>query len=126
MMSATVIHDDPALLAEAIDAEGRQKQMQDAGVIGILDVLGVELPIVRQYLGAAAENPGWPVQHPTDAAGDFRPEIGLEITRVVAKRSEHQSGKLRHPQPLKIVVVLAELGRHPALALDPALERDTG
>src|SRR5260370_11697386 len=103
-MSAVVIHDNPALLAEAIDAKSRQEQMQDAGVVGILDVLGVELPIVRQYLGAAAQNPSRPVQHATDSAGDFRPELGFELGPVVAERPENQSGKLRHPQPLAVVV----------------------
>ena len=126
VMRPAVVHDDPALLAQAVDPEGRQKQMQYAGVVGVLDVFGVELPVVGQYLRAAAENAGGPVQHAADAGGNFRPEIGFEIGRVVAERPEHQTGELGDPQPLQIVLVLAKLGRHAALPLDPALERDAG
>src|SRR6516225_9108860 len=100
--------------------------MQDAGVVSILDILGVELPIVRQYLDAATDDTGRPVQHSADPAGDFRPEIGFEVGRVVAEGSENQSGKLRHAQPLKVVFVLAEFRGHAALPLDAALEGDTG
>src|SRR5208283_5709886 len=103
MMSAAVIHDDPALLAEAIDPERRQKEVQDAGVVGVLDVFGVELPIVWQYLGAAAENASWSVQHAADAGGDFRPEIAFKIGRVGAERTKDEAGELAYLQPLEIV-----------------------
>src|SRR5580704_11488144 len=126
VMRPAVVHDDPALLAQAVDPEGSQKQMQDAGMVGVLDVLGIELPVVGQYLSAAAENAGRPVQHAADAGGNFWPEIGFEIGGVVAKRPENQAGEFGDPQPVQIVLVLAKLGGHAALPLDPALERDAG
>src|SRR5271163_4622764 len=36
VMRAAVVHDNPALLAQAVDPEGRQKQVQYAGVVGVL------------------------------------------------------------------------------------------
>src|SRR5262249_20085521 len=120
------IHDDSALLREAIDAESRQEQVEDAGVVRVLGVLGVKLPVVRQYLNAAAENASRPVQHATNPAGDLRPEIAFEIGRVVAERPENEAGEFRDPQTRKVVLILAEFGWHAALALDPALERDAG
>src|SRR5271169_3617911 len=126
MMRPTVVHDDPAFLTEAVDPEGRQKQMQYAGMVGVLDVFSVELPVIGQYLRAAAENAGGPVQHAADAGGDFRPEIGFEVRGVVAERPEYEAGELGDPQPLQIVLVLAKLRGHAALPLNPALERDAG
>src|ERR1700746_1315166 len=125
-MRPAVIHDDPTFLAEGGDPESRQKQMQYAGVVGVLDVFGIELPVVRQYLGAAAENTGGPVQHAADAGRNFWPEIGFEIGGVVAERPEDQAGELGDPEPVQIVLVLVKLGGHAALPLDPALERDAG
>src|SRR5205085_6350165 len=104
----------------------RQKQMQDAGVVGVFHILGVELPVVRQDLGAAAEDTRRTVQYAADTAGNLRPEIGLQIGRVLAERTEHQAGEFGDAQPLQIMLVLAEFGRHAALPLDAALERDAG
>src|SRR5262252_1744801 len=125
-MSTAVIHDDSALLREAIDAESRQEQVEDARVVRVLGVLGVKLPVVRQYLNAAAENASRPVQHATNPAGDLRPEIAFEIGRVVAERPEYEAREFRDPQTRKVVLILAEFGWHAALPLDPALERDAG
>ena len=85
VMGAALIHEDPALLAQAIDAESRQEEVEDAGVVSVLGILGVEFPIVGQYLGAAAENTGRAVQHTANPAGDLRPKIVLDIGNVVAE-----------------------------------------
>src|SRR6516162_7748202 len=98
--------------------------MQDAGVIGVLGVLGVELPVIRQYLRAAAEYPRRTVQHAANPTDDLRPEIVFEIGRVAAERPEDEAGELGHPQWCEVVVVLAEFRRHPALPLDAALKGD--
>src|SRR6516164_5038534 len=98
--------------------------MQDAGVIGVLGVLGVELPVARQYLGAAAENMGRPVQHPANPADDLWPQVSFEIRRVIAERAEDEAGEFGDPERGEVVLVLAEFRRHPALALDAALKGD--
>ncbi len=126
MMPAAVVDMDAARHAEPVDVERRQKGMQDAGVIGVLGILGVELPVVWQYLGAAAEDMDRAVQYPADAAHDLRPEISFEIGRLLAEGAEHEAGQLGDAQPRQIVVVLVELGRHSALPLDPALKGDAG
>ena len=95
-------------------------------MIGVLGVFEVKLPVVRQYLGAAAEDMGRPVEHAADAADNLRPEIGFEVGRLRAEGAEDEAGQFGDPQPRQIVVVLAEFRRHPALPLDPALESDAG
>ncbi len=69
---------------------------------------------------------GRAVQDPADAADHLRPEIGFEVGRLAAESAEYEAGQFGDPQPRQIVVVLAELGRHPALPLDPALKGDAG
>jgi len=56
MVAAALVDVDPAGLAQAIDAERRQERVQDAGVIGVLDVLEIELPVVGQNLRRAADD----------------------------------------------------------------------
>ena len=90
--------------------------MQYRGVIGVLDVLEIELPVVRQDLRAAADHVKRPVQHALQAADDQRAEIGFEILDVLVERAEHQAAQFGDPQPLQVVLLLAELGRHAALA----------
>ena len=53
--------DQAATLAETVDLERREEQMQQTGMIGVADVLGVHLPVVRQHFGEAANNLDLPV-----------------------------------------------------------------
>src|SRR5262249_29739231 len=126
MMAAAVIDMDPARHAQPVDAKRRQKRMQDAGVIGVFGIFEIQLPVVRQNLGAAAEDARRPVQYPTNSADDLGPEITFEIRRIMSERAENEAGELGHPQWGEIVLVFAEFRRHAALPFDAALKGDPG
>jgi len=67
MIAAAIVDIDAAGLRQAVDAERRQKGVQDRGVIGVLDVLGIELPVIREDLRRAADDRGRPVKDAADA-----------------------------------------------------------
>ena len=50
MVAAVRAYREPAALGQPVDAERREKRMQQACVVGVLDVFEVELPVVRQDL----------------------------------------------------------------------------
>src|SRR5205085_12691813 len=77
-------------------------------------------------LRRAADNPGRPVEDAADAADDKRAEIGFEVLDLIRERPEDETRQFRDPQPVQMVLLLAEFGRHAALPLDPALEGDPG
>ena len=56
MAAAALADADTAALTQPVDAEGREEHMQQAGVIGVAHVLRIELPVVRQYFGKAADH----------------------------------------------------------------------
>ena len=92
-------------------------------MIGVLDVLEIELPVVRQHLGEAAGDDDRLVQHALDAGRDLFAEILLDRRHVVGKRAEHQSAEQRDAQFARAVVGAAERFVHAALAVDAVLER---
>jgi len=59
-MSAVLGDRDAALIGQPADPEGREEAVQQAGVVGVLDVLEIELPVVVQYLRCRAEIFGLP------------------------------------------------------------------
>ena len=126
MIAAAVVDIDAAGLRQAVDAERRQEGVQDRGVVGVLDVLGIELPVVRQDLRRAADNPGRPVEDAADAADDERAEIGFEVLYLIRERPKDQTRQFRDLQPVQMVLLLAEFGGHAALPLDAPLEGDAG
>ena len=60
-------------------------------MVGVLDVLHVELPVARQRLAVAAEQLHRRPHHAADAAHDLGPEIALERRRVGRQRAEHEA-----------------------------------
>ena len=123
VMPAAFIHDDGALLREAVQLEGGEEQMQDARVVGVLHILDIELPVVRQRLGEAPEHHGLAVaEHASDAAGDLFAKIIWQRGRVGAEGAVDEAADGLHPQLARAVVGDLEIRRHAALALDALLE----
>ena len=96
--------------------------MQQAGVIGVPDILGVKLPVVRQHLAVAAEQPDRPAQHAGEPGADFRTEPVFQAGHVRAEGAEHQPRPCRHAQLARPVPGLVEALRHAAGAVYAALE----
>ena len=70
-----------AALGEARDVEGAEEGMEQARVIGVLHILHVELPVVRQRLDEAPQHLDGPPEHPEQPPAHRVPEIGLERRR---------------------------------------------
>ena len=107
------------------DPEGVVEHVEQAGVVGIPVVLGVELPVVGQHLAVIADDPQRLDEHAIDISGKPGADIVEERRRLAGERSEDQPAIDLHPQPFEPVAGLVEIRRKPALAADPALERDT-
>ena len=56
VVAAVRAHQHAAALGEARDPEGAEEGVEQARVVGVLDVLHVELPVVRQGLREAAQH----------------------------------------------------------------------
>ncbi len=100
--------------------------MQQARVVGVLDVLHVELPVAGQHLAVAAEHLHWRAHHPADARDDLGAEILFERRRVRRKRAEDEARERRELELARSVRLRAALRRHAALAAQPLAEGDPG
>src|SRR5215469_17687200 len=100
--------------------------MQQARMVGVSDVLDIELPIVRQKLVVVAEKDQRLLHHAANALGDKRPEISVKRRRRRRERAEHDPGKAFNAQRADIVMGGIELRGHAAFAADAAAERDPG
>src|SRR5216683_956407 len=68
VVAAALVDDNGALLRQLVQLERREEQVQNAGMVGVLDVLHVELPVVGQHLrDAADDNRDSTTQHAFDA-----------------------------------------------------------
>jgi len=124
VMAAALVHDDGALLRQLVQFERREEQVQDAGMVGVLDVLHVELPVVRQRLRDAADHDrGSPTQHALDPGCDFLAEIFLERGHVFRERSEDQAVQGGNAQLARAMRLHPEALGHAALSLHAILER---
>src|SRR6476660_1985813 len=73
-----LVHLDAALLRRAVDAVGDEELVQQAGVVGIAQVLGVELPVAGDELARVAEDADRPVEEALDDACAELAEVLLE------------------------------------------------
>ena len=124
VMPGAVVEQRRALHGVAGQPEGTEEQMQDAGVVGIADVLHHQLPVVAEPLGVVAHDPERPVEHPVDEPRHPGAEIFLEVRRVVRKGAEHHPAPRRHPDGFQPVFFFVEVLGHAPLAVDAAAERD--
>ena len=124
-MLAGLAYQHAAAGTQAGDAEGGEEQVQQAGVIGVAHVLEVELPIVRQRLGEAADDLQPAVaEHATHAADDLGAEPGFKFRSVRGQRAEHHAAERGDAQLARAVFGHVEVGRHAAFAIHTAGERD--
>src|SRR5882672_6884019 len=124
-MPAAGVDDDPTALRQLVQLEGREEQMQDARMIGILDVLDIELPVVRQHLLEAAEHDGRAVfEHARNAFDDLLSKVFVERRHVVGETTEDQTMQRRDAQLAQTVIAEAEVFLHAALAVDAVPERN--
>ena len=124
MVGAGLADDNAALLGQPVHPEGGEEQVEDAGVVRVPDVLGVELPVVAQDLGIVAEHLCRLRQNPVDPAANLRPEIIVQRRRPMVERPEDQPGPGRGAQGPQVMVAAPEGRRHPPAALDALLEGD--
>ena len=125
-MAPRFIDDYAAFLRQAIELEGGKKQVQQARVVTVFDVLNVELPVVGQGLREAADHLYGLAQHAFDARADLWSEILIDRRNVVAEAGKHQTAEHGYPQLAGAVLFLAKGGWHATLALDALLKGDTG
>jgi len=118
-------HNDRTALRQAVETESGEKQVEQAGVVAVLDVLEVELPVVGQRLGEATYDFHWFVEHTLDASSDFLTEVFLDGGHIVRKAPKHQPTEGGGSQSAWAVVFLAEGGGHPSLAFDTLFEGNT-
>src|SRR6266446_5592040 len=113
-----------AALREPRDAEGAEEGVQQARVVRVLDVLEVELPVVRQPLREAPEHLHRLAHHATHAADDLGAEVLLDRRRLGRQRREDEATERGRPQLARAVIGLAEIGGHAAAAVAALLERN--
>src|ERR1700722_4240592 len=122
-MAAGGIDDDAAGLRQAVEFEGGEEKVQDARVIGVLDVLHIELPVIGECLGVAAENNRSPSRHhAADAGMDFLAEMLFQRRHFVGETAEHNPEGFGQAKLARVMLLHAEGGRHATLALDAVLE----
>src|SRR5829696_5707894 len=95
-------------------------------MIGVFDVLHVELPVARQDLAVAAEHPDRRTHHAADRLDEFCAEILIERRRICRQRAEHETSKRVYPQLARRMRLRFGIRRHAALAAETASERDAG
>ena len=93
-------------------------------MVRVLHVLHVELPVVGQGLGEAADDLYRLSQHARQALEDLGAEVVLDRRRVRGQGAEHEPAHPRRAQLAGPVRLEAEGRRHPALAVDTLLEGD--
>ncbi len=105
-------------------AEGVVKHVQQAGVIGVLVVLGVELPIVGQNLAVIAQHLQRLDEDSVDVCEQLVAEIAVERRRLVAEGPENHSAIGLDAQPLQVMTAVVEIGTDAALAAHATAERN--
>ncbi len=124
MLACSPLRLTSTVLVEAKEAEGDQEDVQQAGVIGVLDVLEHQLPVARDALAHIAEHGELPAgEDAVEIAEHQRAEIILEALRRRIERGEDDAVAPRHAETLQPVRLGGEIGRHAALSLVAAAER---
>ena len=121
-MSARRVDDDATFLRQAVELEGSEEHVKQAGVVAVLDVLEVQLPVVRQCLRKAADHLDGLVQHTFDARADLGTQVILDGLDVVAEAAKHQATEVGHAQLARRVVLFAKRLGHTAFAMEALLE----
>src|SRR5690348_16478572 len=97
----------------AKEVERTEKWMQQRRVVGIADVLTVQLPVRLRILAGAPEVCDWLMEDPVEPAAHLRADVIIERWCTVAEGRKHQAPIAVDPQLLEAVVFRIEIGRHP-------------
>ncbi len=124
VMPLAIREHDAAVHVETVDLERGVEGVQQGGVVGIAQVLGIELPVVVDDLAVGAEDAQRPAEIARDELRHLGAEIALDRCDVVAKRAEHHAAECLDLQRLEPMVLGLEIARHAALPADAVAEGD--
>src|SRR4051812_47651160 len=114
-----LVHLDAALLRRSVDAVGDKKLVQQARVIGVAQVLGVELPVAGDELSRVAEDADRPVEEAPDDAGAELAEVLLERLGLVGlEGAEKHAGAAFDLELARRRGLHVEILRHATFALE--------
>ena len=117
------VHAQPALVVGAPEAEGDEPGVQQAGVVGVLDVLLHELPVTRNALAVVAQDLELAaVEQAIEPPQDLRAQVVLEGLHVEVEGGEDHAAARGHLQLGQAVVGGLEVRRHAALDLAVLLD----
>ena len=98
--------------------------MQQRRVVGVLQVLELDLPVGADALARITEdNQAAAVENAVEIGHHLVPEIVLERRHVMVEGGEDDAATGRHLQGLQAVFLHLEVGRHAALFIDATAER---
>ena len=95
-------------------------------MVGVLDVLEVELPVARQDLAVAPEHFHRRLHHAPDPRRDLRADVALEGRRRLRQRGKHEPAEIGHAELARSLAPRLGVLGHAALPLHAAPERNTG
>ena len=124
VVAAVRAHGEAAALGQTIDAERREERMQQACMVSVLDVLEVELPVVREDLREAAGDDDRLVRTRLIRAATSAPRYSSIGGTSSLRPAEHEPSEKGDPQLARAVVGAAEALVHAALPGDALLEGD--
>src|SRR5204863_7928724 len=94
---------DGARHGQTVELEGGEEQVQQAGVVGILHVLDIELPVVVHVLGIAPEESNWTTKEALDVLRHTLPQPGAQWRHVCREGGKYQPVKHLDPQALQVM-----------------------
>ena len=126
-MPAGRIREHERAVAGDQQAERHQEGVQQRGVIGILEILVIELPIAGQRVAVVPQKP-WlaAVEGRLELLEHLRPEVILKRFHIVEVGSKHDTAVSRNIEPTQSMLSVVEVGRHAALSVDAASEWNAG
>ena len=126
MVPAAIRQLDPAIHRQPVYPRRGEEQMEQARVVGIANVLHVELPVIRHRLRVGAEDHHVAPDDAVDIGAHLGAEILLKRRRRLRQGHEYQPAIDRHAERREAVGRQVEIGRHAALAAGALLEGDRG
>src|SRR5262249_19147626 len=108
-------------------AERHQKGVQQRRVIGVLEILVIELPIAGQRVAVVTQQP-WlsALEGRRGLLEHLRAEVILKRLHVVEVRSKHDTAVSRYVEPTQSMLGAVEVGGHAALSVDAASKWNAG
>jgi hypothetical protein len=89
--------DQPAALAQPIELEGGEKQVQQAGVVGVARVLRVHFPVARENFDEPTNDFYVPAtEYSVEPRQHFRADKVLDSGRLIGEGAEYEAVERRH------------------------------